>query len=140
MMVLRDLPETLEIIVVPGVTIRVQTLTTLDIALARAFADSEYRKVKDSYDVALKSGVAVAAEKLDLSRPDHQAGLYRVKLIERIAVKHIVGWTGIVDGDGQAVAPSEDAILRVLNIHPIAETFYERLMAAQLDLLAAKKD
>jgi hypothetical protein len=73
----------------------------------------------------------------DLSTEGERDGFYQAQLIRELAVRHVVGWTG-VELAGERAPPTLANIAAVMELYPVGERFFQEFTLRQVLLNAAK--
>ena len=129
-------PFTIEM--VEGVSFTLTPLTTLDYSIAQITARRRIEEIEKSLEEVEAAGFA-PENSPDLKDPQEREGLYREFLIKEMAVRHIVGWQGIIDHDTEeAVSVTPENIRAVVSQFPIGEIFYQKFTIHQMLLREAK--
>ncbi len=132
--------EPFEIVLVPGITVKVNPPTSLSKTIAEAAANRIVDGIEDSLEICVEAGFAEPSL-VDFSDEDFRKGLYQQVLIRELAVGHIISWSGIIDDKTEEpVEVSPDKVRAIMDIPPLGETFFSKLMAHQIKVFAAKKD
>ena len=136
---LTQLTEPYSIEVVEGIIFNVKPLTTLDYSVAHMAARRRVDDIVKSLQDVAEAGFLPDNE-TDFTKPDEREGLYRKFLIQEMAVRHIVGWQGVVDYKADTPAPvTPDTVRAVIEQFPIGELFYQKFTAHQTLLREAKR-
>lgn len=124
--------------VVEGVTFTVTPLTTLDYSVAHMAARRRIEEIEKSLADVEAAGF-LPEDSPDLSDTDEREGLYREFLIKEMAVRHIVGWQGVIDNAiDEPVAVTPENIRAVVKQFPVGELFYQKFTMHQTLLREAK--
>lgn len=124
--------------VVEGVAFTLKPLTTLDYSIAQIAARRRVEDIEKSLADVEAAGF-LSENSPDLSDNETREGLYREFLIKEMAVRHIVGWRGVVnDATDEPVPATPENIRAVVEQFPIGEVFYQKFTSYQMLLRDAK--
>jgi len=119
-----------------GLSVTVRPLTTAGMAAAQAAArravEAIDRQARERVEAALPLGGLP-----DLSAEGERDGFYQAQLIRELAVRHIVGWTG-VELEGGPAPPTPENVAVVMELYPVGERFFQEFTLRQVLLNAAK--
>ncbi len=121
-----------------GITVTVRPLTSAGMASAQAAARRRLENLeaqfRDSKEAGLDTGVMP-----DLDDASERDGLYHGVLVYELAARHIVAWSGVLDGDGKSEAPvTREAVTAVMDLYPVGERFFQEFTLRQVLINAAK--
>jgi hypothetical protein len=119
-----------------GLKVTVKLLTTAGMSAAQAAArravEAIERQARERQDADLQpDGLP------DLSAEGERDGFYQAQLIRKLAVRHVMSWTG-VELDGGPAPPSPENIAAVMELYPVGERFFQKFTLRQVLLNAAK--
>src|SRR5919106_3113890 len=104
-----------------GLEVTVKPLTTACMAAAQAAARRAVEAIERQARERTEAGLALDGLP-DLSAEGERDGFYQAQLIRELAVRHVVGWAGVVLGGGPApLTPAN--IAAVMEIYPVGERF-----------------
>lgn len=132
--------ENFEISVLEGVTFTVTPLTTFDMAVAQAAAQSKLDEMENGIQSAQFAGMVVCDD-VDLSNDIHKTALYKKLLYCELAERHIVSWSGVLDELGAPVDINLEGARRIaVSLYPIGEIFFSKYTQYHAELVRIKKD
>jgi hypothetical protein len=138
-------PFTIEI--VAGLTVTCRPRSLIDYVIAQAAATRRVDRLEESQADVVEAGILPAGMVDDLANPDQRNALFKVLLIDELAIRHITAWTGVEDPAGGRPAAVTAANIRQLMNRwpdgaalPLGELFFARFTAGIQEMLNAKKD
>jgi hypothetical protein len=140
-----DGPFTIEL--VPGLTVTCRPRSQFDYVVAQSAATRRLERLETSQNDVFEAGILPANRMIDLQDEDQRAGLFKVLLIDELAVSHITAWAGIeATEDGTPCGPTPEGIRKLMSLClpgillPLGEIFFQRFTQGIRELDAAKKD
>lgn len=121
-----------------GISVTVRPLTSTGMAMAQAAARRRLESLEAQWRDRKDAGLG-AHGLPDFADPAVRDGLYHALLVQELAVRHIVSWTGVLAADAETEAPvSRDAVVAVMDLYPVGERFFSEFTLRQVMLNAAK--
>jgi hypothetical protein len=114
----------------------VKPLTTAGMAAAQAGARRAVEAIERQARERSEAGLTPDGLP-DLATEGERDGFYQAQLIRELAVRHVVGWTG-VELEGGPAPPTLENIAAVMELYPIGERFFQEFTLRQVLLNAAK--
>jgi hypothetical protein len=128
--------EPYEIALPYGLTVTVKPLTTAGMAAAQATARRKIEAIERQAEERTAAGLPL--DRLpDFAAEGERDGFYQTQLIRELAVRHIMGWTG-VELEGGSAPPTLENIAAVMELYPVGERFFHEFTLRQVLLNAAK--
>lgn len=123
-----------------GISFTVRPLSTFDMNVAQAAARISLEKLETSLEEVYNAGLLPRRD-IDLTDQAVRDALYYEFLIGELAERHIIGWAGVNDEDGNPVPVETSGARRmVMRLFPVGSVFYKTLTLRHMEMLAAKKD
>jgi hypothetical protein len=128
--------EPYEIALPYGLTVTVKPLTTAGMAAAQATARRKIEAIERQAEERTAAGLPLDGLP-DFAAEGERDGFYQTQLIRELAVRHIMGWTG-VELEGGPAPPTLENIAAVMELYPVGERFFQEFTLRQVLLNAAK--
>jgi len=119
-----------------GLSVTVRPLTTAGMAAAQAVARRAVEAIERQARERIEAGLPPDGLP-DLSAEGERDGFYQAQLIRELAVRHIMGWTG-VQLEGGPAPPTPENIGAMVEFYPVGERFFQEFTLRQVLLNAAK--
>lgn len=120
------------------IVLTVTPMTTATYYAAQTAASRRLKSLEQNVNDVQNSGF-VGNYEIDLSDEDIRNGLFTSFYIEELAVLHVRGWKGVVEGDAE-VEPTPDRIRALVSTDPIGKRFFEEFTLRNSVMSLAKKD
>lgn len=124
-----DEPEWLELL--PGVELLCGPVTSVEQAMARAFADRRLKELGIGRDAARSIGGELAGVP-DVADPDKVEALRQVFLAQGIARAVVTDWKGLVGDDGQPFEFSLEGLDELIRTAHMTELFTRQVMLREM--------
>lgn len=132
--------EPYEMSILPGVSFTVKPLTSFDMAVAQAEARQIIERLESAAATVFEAGMS-PKRNVDLSDAAAREALFHSLMLGALAERHIIGWDGVTDKNGQPIAVEvKDARKMIVRLFPIGQIFYAKLTSHYLEMFAAKKE